>query len=208
MKIISGRQLAQTLSVTITPATLYYSSITVLPSADTLRPAPAVAVLLNASGSEDSHRVPYLVIPAGVVDFEAHLRMSGGQACDKQADQYIGKQPGEASVATSRDTAAAEDEVHASDHTHRKSMPLKDQPALLAPNSFAAALEAVPADDWCRTWAAGMTITLRRTSKRVKEVVDKMHLPAVVRLSRSFWDDTLKGTLFKSNISFSGSSQR
>jgi hypothetical protein len=134
--------------------------------------------------------------------------MSGGKACDKQADQYVGKQPGEASVVTSRDTAAAEDEVHASDHTHRKTMLLKDQPALLAPNTFAAALEAVPADDWCRTWAAGMTITLRRTSKRVKEVVDKMHLPAVVRLSRSFWDDTRKGTLFKSNISFSGSSQR
>ena len=30
---------------------------------------------------------------------------------------------------------------------------------------------------------------LRRTSKRVKEVVDKMRLPAVVRLSRTFWDD-------------------
>jgi hypothetical protein len=30
---------------------------------------------------------------------------------------------------------------------------------------------------------------LRRTSKRVKEVVDKMRLPAVVRLSRSFCDD-------------------
>jgi len=28
---------------------------------------------------------------------------------------------------------------------------------------------------------------LRRTSKRVKEVVDKMRLSAVVRLSRSFW---------------------
>ena len=30
---------------------------------------------------------------------------------------------------------------------------------------------------------------LRRTSKGVKEAVDKMCLPAVVRLSRSFWDD-------------------
>jgi hypothetical protein len=30
---------------------------------------------------------------------------------------------------------------------------------------------------------------LRRTSKRFKEVVDKMRLPAVVRLSRIFWDD-------------------
>ena len=35
---------------------------------------------------------------------------------------------------------------------------------------------------------------LRRTSKRVKEVVDKMRLPAVVRLSRSFWDDVRNGT--------------
>jgi Ran GTPase-activating protein (RanGAP) involved in mRNA processing and transport len=35
---------------------------------------------------------------------------------------------------------------------------------------------------------------LRRTSKRVKEAVDKMRLPAVVRLSRSFWNDTRIGT--------------
>jgi hypothetical protein len=64
------------------------------------------------------------------------------------------------------------------------------QAALLAADApFAAALEAIPAEDWCRTWAAGRTIMLRRTSKRVKEVVDKMRLPAVVRLSRSFWGD-------------------
>jgi hypothetical protein len=35
---------------------------------------------------------------------------------------------------------------------------------------------------------------LRRTSKRIKEVVDKMRLPAVVRLSWSFWDDARNGT--------------
>jgi Ran GTPase-activating protein (RanGAP) involved in mRNA processing and transport len=35
---------------------------------------------------------------------------------------------------------------------------------------------------------------MRRTSKRVKEAVDKMHLPAVVRLSRSFWCDARNGT--------------
>ena len=34
-------------------------SVAALPSADTLRPAPAVAALLNASGSEGSHRGPY-----------------------------------------------------------------------------------------------------------------------------------------------------
>jgi len=68
------------------------------------------------------------------------------------------------------------------------------QPALLAADGFATALEAIPAGNWCRTWAAGNTIMLRRTSKRVKKVVDKMRLPAVVRLSRSFWDDVRNGT--------------
>ncbi len=61
-------------------------------------------------------------------------------------------------------------------HTTRKAT--QTQPLLLAADApFAAALEAIPAEDWCRTWAAGRTIMLRRTSKRVKEVVDKMHLP-------------------------------
>jgi hypothetical protein len=68
------------------------------------------------------------------------------------------------------------------------------QPGLLAADGFAAALGALPADDWSRTWAAGRTIMLRRTSKRVKEVVDKMRLPTVVRLSKSFWDDDRNGT--------------
>jgi len=50
-----------------------------------------------------------------------------------------------------------------------------------AADAFAAALEAVPADDWGRTWAAGRTIMLRRTSKRVKEAVDKLRPPTVVK---------------------------
>ena len=61
-------------------------------------------------------------------------------------------------------------------------------------DAFVAALGAVPAEDWCRTWAAGRTIMLRRTSKQVKDAVDKMRLRAVVRLSRSFWDDGRNGT--------------
>jgi Ran GTPase-activating protein (RanGAP) involved in mRNA processing and transport len=65
---------------------------------------------------------------------------------------------------------------------------------LAADAPFAAALEAILGEDRCRTWAAGRTIVLRRTSKRVKEVVDKMRLPAVVRLSRSFWGDARNGT--------------
>jgi hypothetical protein len=44
-------------------------------------------------------------------------------------------------------------------------------------------------DARCKSWAAGRTIMLRRISKRVKEAVDKMRLPAGVRLSRSFWGD-------------------
>jgi hypothetical protein len=134
---------------------------------------------------------------------EARLRMSGGKACGKQAAAYTRKQPDEGSAVTSRDTAAPENEVHSSGHTHRKSMrltemstanqvggkeetekdkqpaahmkwtrttrqPMQTQPALLAADAFAAALEAVPAEDWCRTWAAGRTIMLRKTSKRVK----------------------------------------
>ena len=71
------------------------------------------------------------------------------------------------------------------------------QPAFLSADAFAAALEAIPPDDWCRTWAAGRTIMLRRTSKRLKEVVDKIRLPAVFRLSRSFWDDARNGTAAK-----------
>jgi hypothetical protein len=65
---------------------------------------------------------------------------------------------------------------------------------LLAADYFAAALGALPPDDWSRTWAADRTMMLRRTSKRVREIVDKMHLPAVVRLSRSFWRDARNGT--------------
>jgi Ran GTPase-activating protein (RanGAP) involved in mRNA processing and transport len=53
---------------------------------------------------------------------------------------------------------------------------------------FIDILEAIPVEDWCRTWAAVRTIMLRMTSKTVKDTIDKMgpSLPAVVRLKRSF----------------------
>ncbi len=60
---------------------------------------------------------------------ETLLRMSGGKACGKQAAQYTGKQPDEGSAVTSRDTAAAKNEVHSSVQTHRKSMRLKEMSA-------------------------------------------------------------------------------
>ena len=69
------------------------------------------------------------------------------------------------------------------------------RPALLSADApLTAALEAIPAEYWGRTWAACRTLMLRRTSKRVKEVVDKMRLPAVVCLSRRFWKDGRNGT--------------
>jgi hypothetical protein len=51
---------------------------------------------------------------------------------------------------------------------------------LLAADAFAAALKPF--------------LLRTRTSMKVKEVVDKMRLPTVVRLSRSFWDDARNGT--------------
>ncbi len=78
--------------------------------------------------------------------------------------------------------------------TRTTSQATQTQPSLLAADAFVAALEAIPAEDWCRTWAAGRTIMPRRTSKRVKEVVEKMRLPAVVRLSWRFWRNARNGT--------------
>ena len=54
-----------------------------------------------------------------------------------------------------------------------------------------ALLGAVPAEDWCRTWAACRTIMFRRTSKRVKEQVDKMRLPVLVGMCRQLWRDMI-----------------
>jgi hypothetical protein len=39
---------------------------------------------------------------------------------------------------------------------------------------YVEALGSIRLDDWCRTWTADRTIMLRRTSKRVKEVADKI----------------------------------
>jgi hypothetical protein len=60
---------------------------------------------------------------------QTHLRMSGDKSCDKQTAQYTGKQPDEGSVVASRDTTSAENEMHSSGHTHRKSIRLKDMSA-------------------------------------------------------------------------------
>jgi hypothetical protein len=198
-------------------------------TSSSLRPAPATAALLNASGSEDSPPDPYQ-------QAEQHLRMSGGKAWGKQprdtavkgallqmqalhhshreatslflmavregatdaqiADALRQGLPHLTDPASLQDRRSRKEPEGTSENgkqpgaqkkrTRTKSQAATTQPVLLAADGFPAALEAIPADDWCWTWAAGRTIMLRRTSKRVKEAVDKMRLPAVVRLSRIF----------------------
>ena len=58
--------------------------------------------------------------------------------------------------------------------------------AILPADIFAAYLTIIPAEDLGRTWPADRTIMLRLISKRVKELVDKVHPPAVVQISETF----------------------
>ena len=51
---------------------------------------------------------------------------------------------------------------------------------------FVAVLATIPTEDWRRTLETDRTIMIRRTSKRVKEQVDKILLPAVVHLCTTF----------------------
>jgi hypothetical protein len=115
-------------------------------------------------------------------------------------------------------------EVYSSDHTHRKSIRLKEtrgkprkahslfrrgrgrtprgklrrhsqcRSPLSGIDTLCYNSKVIPDEDWYRTWEAGRTIMLRRTSKRVKEVVNKMYLPVIVCLSRIFWDDARNDT--------------
>ena len=117
-------------------------------------------------------------IPAGVEQPSEHLRMSGGgsKACGKQAAQYAGKQPdeGSASGRTRRKSMrlkemSAVKQVGGNGETKKGKQPAEQkkrtrttrqatqtQPLLLAADApFAAALEAIAAEDWSRTWATG-----------------------------------------------------
>jgi Leucine-rich repeat (LRR) protein len=73
----------------------------------------------------------------------------------------------------------------------------KTQPSSLAADAFATVLSAVPSLDWNRTWAADRTIMLRMTSKRVKDIMDRVRLPAVVRIRRSFLNEEGCGKVSK-----------
>jgi hypothetical protein len=115
------------------------------------------------------------------------------------AEAAAGKQPAGTGTTEKGTQPAAQKRTSTTKHD------TQTQPLLLAADAFAAAPAAEP--DWCKLWEpilqntneqgiwpADRTIMLRRTSKRVKEVVDKVRLPAVVRLRRSFWGDARNGT--------------
>jgi hypothetical protein len=124
--------------------------------------------------------------------------MSGGKASGKQPQDIDAnslqdemstgsKQPGGGSQ-KARQAAEQRTKARTTARTASESTPK------IAADPFTAALAAVPAEDWGRTWAADRTIMLRMTSKRVKELVDKMRPPAFVRFSRrSFWEDVMPG---------------
>jgi len=96
---------------------------------------------------------------------------------------------------TSQPSKAKGKEVEEQRKKSRITAKMSNEPTLeLATDDFTAALAAVPAEDWCRTWAADRTIMLRMTSKIVKALVDKVRPPAVLRWSKSFLDNKGNGT--------------
>lgn len=72
--------------------------------------------------------------------------------------------------------------------------------SLLCSNAFARVLEAIPAEDWGRTWAANKTIMMSMTSKRVKEIMDKMSLPLAVNLKRLLGKNNDVDTIISHNV--------
>ncbi len=64
----------------------------------------------------------------------------------------------------------------------------EEERSSLTPLTLVEVLATVPHEDCCRTWTTCRTIMLKRTSKRVKEQVDKMLLSVVVRMCE-FWRD-------------------
>jgi hypothetical protein len=105
------------------------------------RPRATDPLLAAREGATDAQidalrqGLPHLTDPASLQDSRAGKQPEGTGTTEK------GKQP------------AAQKK-----RTRTTSQAPTTQPALLADDSFAAALGALPPDDWCRTWVAGRTI--------------------------------------------------
>ena len=64
----------------------------------------------------------------------------------------------------------------------------------LCSNIFTEVLEKVPADDWYRNWPADRTIMLSKTSKKIKNIINKMRIPVHVQWDWKFFNDSQNGT--------------
>ena len=51
---------------------------------------------------------------------------------------------------------------------------------------FSKVLTTVPAEDWYRNWPANRTIMLSMTSKKIRDIINKMNIPAIVCLKWQF----------------------
>jgi len=58
----------------------------------------------------------------------------------------------------------------------------------LCSNAFAEALVTVPVEDWYRNWPADRTIMLSKTSKKIKNIINKMRIPAHIQLNLKFFN--------------------
>ena len=59
----------------------------------------------------------------------------------------------------------------------------------LSSNAFFEALAKVPAEDWYRNWPADRTIMLSMTSKKIRNIINIMCIPAIVHWKWKFWSD-------------------
>jgi Ran GTPase-activating protein (RanGAP) involved in mRNA processing and transport len=60
-------------------------------------------------------------------------------------------------------------------------------------NAFAELLEKIPAQDWYRNWPADRTIMLSMTSKKIRDIINNMNIPAIVQLNWKFFNDSNNG---------------
>lgn len=57
-------------------------------------------------------------------------------------------------------------------------------------NVFIEVLEKVPVDDWYRNWPADRTIMLSKTSKKIRNIINIMRIPAHVQLNWKYFNDS------------------
>ena len=59
---------------------------------------------------------------------------------------------------------------------------------------FTKVLTTVPAEDWFMNWPADRTIMLSMTTKKIRDIINKINIPAIVCLKWQFWSDQHNGS--------------